>query len=111
MAVSYAGMTLTDSIPVLMALSFANGIAWGFFPILYTVPFLLPGIRPREVAVAVAFTTVMLSAGFLLGPLSTGFLQEATGDLRLALLAVSFTSVSLSVTGVVLRPLATGGEH
>lgn len=111
MAVSYAGMTLTDSIPVLMALSFANGIAWGFFPILYTVPFLLPGIRPREVAVAVAFTTVMLSAGFLLGPLSTGFLQEATGDLRLALLAVSFTSVSLSVTGVVLRPLATGGER
>ena len=111
MALSYAGMTLTDSIPVLMALSFVNGIAWGFFPILYTVPFLLPGIRPREVAVGVAFTTVMISAGFLLGPLGTGFLQEATGDLRSALLAVSFASASLSVNGVFPSPMATRGER
>ena len=63
----------------------------------------------REVAVGVAFTTVMISPGFLLGPLGTGFLQEATGDLRSALLAVSFASASLSVTGVVLHPLATRG--
>ena len=41
-------------IPLLLVLSFINGIAWGFWPILFTVPFHLPGIRPRELSVAVA---------------------------------------------------------
>ena len=106
MALTYVGMTATGSMPLLMASSFANGIAWGFFPILYTVPFLLRGIRPREIAVAVAFLTVMTSLGFLLGPLATGFLQEVT-DLRTALQIVSLSAVSLTVTGMVLRPLST----
>ncbi len=106
MVLTYVGMTITGSMPLLMASSFANGIAWGFFPILYTVPFLLRGIRPREIAVAIAFLTVMTSLGFLLGPLATGFLQEAT-DLRTALQIVSLSAVSLTVAGVVLRPVST----
>jgi len=100
---TYVGMTLTGSIPVLVVLSFLNGITWGFFPILYTVPFHLPGIRPREVAVALAFTTVILSAGTALGPLVTGFLQEALGGLRPALLVISFTCLCLSAAGILLR--------
>ena len=56
LAGSYAAMTLTGSVPLLAALSLLNGIARGFWPILYTVPFHLPGIRPREVAVALALT-------------------------------------------------------
>jgi MFS transporter, Spinster family, sphingosine-1-phosphate transporter len=61
MVVTYVGMTLTSSLPVLFALSFLNGVAWGFWPILFTVSFHLPGIRPREVAVAVSFTMMMSS--------------------------------------------------
>ena len=106
MVITYVGMTATGSIPLLMASSLANGIAWGFFPILYTVPFQLRGIRPREIAVAIAFLTVMTSLGFLLGPLAAGFLQEAT-DLRTALQIVSLSAVSLTVTGMVLRPVST----
>ena len=106
MVLTYVGMTATGSMPLLMAASFANGVAWGFFPILYTVPFQLRGIRPREIAVAIAFLTVMTSLGFLLGPLATGFLQEAT-DLRTALQIVSLSAVSLTVTGIVLRPVST----
>lgn len=105
MALTYIGMTTTGSMPLLMASSFGNGIAWGFFPILYSVPFLLRGIRPREIAVAVAFLTVMTSLGFLLGPLATGFLQEVA-DLRTALQIVSLSAISLTVTGIVLRPLS-----
>ena len=100
---TYVGLTLTDSIPILLLLTFVNGIAWGFWPILHTVPFQLPGIRTREVAVALGFIIAMISTGILLGPLVTGFLQEALGDLRLALLLVSFASLSLSATGIVLR--------
>ena len=101
---TYAGMTLTGSLSILLPLAFLNGIAWGFYPILYTVPFHLPGIRPREVVIAVAATMTMTSVGTGTGPLITGFLQEAFGDLRSALSVVSFTTISLSVAGSVLRP-------
>ena len=89
-----------------LVLAIPHGVAWGFFPILYSVPFQLRGIRPREIAVAIAFLTVMTSLGFLLGPLATGFLQEAI-DLRTALRIVSLSAVSLTVTGMILRPVST----
>ncbi len=103
MCVTYVGMLLTGSIPALMILSFFNGVAWAFFPILITVPFQLPGIQPRQVAVALAFTIMSTSVGTSLGPLITGYLQEATGDLKLSLLLISFASLSLCVSGLTLR--------
>jgi len=103
MAGTYAGMALAGSIPAQLALSFFNGVAWGFFPILITVPFHLPGIRPRAVAVAIAFTIMMTSAGTALGPLITGFLHEGMGSLKFALFAVSFGSLTLCVAGALLR--------
>ncbi|MCH8989984.1 MAG: hypothetical protein IIA92_14425, partial [Chloroflexi bacterium] len=77
--------------------------AWAFFPILVTVPFHLPRIRPRELAVAFTFTMMMTSVGTSLGPLITGFMQEAFDDLKLALFVISFTSVSLVLAGSTLR--------
>ena len=97
------GMVLTGSVPALFVLSFFNGVAWAFFPILVTVPFHLPGIRPRELAVAFAFTMMMTSVGTSLGPLFTGLLQEALSDLKTALFLLSFTSVSLILAGSTLR--------
>ncbi len=82
MPVTYLGMIMTGSIPILMVLTLLNGVAWGFWPILFTVPFYLPGIRPRQVAVAVAFTMMMSSVGIALGPLAAGLLQQALGDLQ-----------------------------
>ena len=97
------GMVLTGSVPALFVLSFFNGVAWAFFPILVTVPFHLPGIRPGELAVAFAFTMMMTSVGTSLGPLITGFLQEALDDLKMALFLISFTSISLVIAGGTLR--------
>ena len=103
MIATYVGMLMTGSIPVLFILNFLNGVAWGFFPILVTVPFHLPGIRPREVAVALAFTVMTTSVGSSLGPLITGYIQEPLGGLKLSLLLVSFASVSLCIAGLTLR--------
>ena len=97
------GMVLTGSLPALFVLSFFNGVAWAFFPILVTVPFHLPGIRPRELAVAFAFTMMMTSVGTSLGPLFTGYLQEGLDDLKMALFLISFTSISLILAGSTLR--------
>ena len=103
MVVSYLGLIYTDSVPLLILSTLLNGVAWGFFPILYTVPFMLVGVRSREVAIGVSFLTVALSAGSVLGPLATGFIQEALEDLRMALLFVSFAGLSLSGAGIMLR--------
>ena len=103
MAAGYMGMTLTDSIPALLALSFLSGVAAGAFPILWTVPFLLPGIRPREVAVASGVLVVVSAVGIIIGPLMTGFLQEQLDDLRLSLMIISFGALSMSVAGLLLR--------
>ena len=103
MAATFMAMTLTGSIPILLVLTFVNGIAWGFWPVLYSVPFHLPGIRPREVAVGLAFIQMSSSAGITLGPLATGLLQQATDDLGLSLAIVSFASLSLCVAGLVMK--------
>ena len=97
------GLVLTGSVPALFVLSFFNGVAWAFFPILVTIPFHLPGIKPRELAVAFAFTMMMTSVGTSLGPLFTGYLQEGLDDLKMALFLISFTSISLILAGSTLR--------
>jgi len=100
---SNVGMVLTGSVPALFILSFFNGVAWAFFPILITVPFHLPGIRPQELALAFTFTMMMTSVGTSMGPLITGFLQEYFDDLKMALFLISFTSVTLVIAGGTLR--------
>ena len=103
MAGSYFVMTLTGSLPLLLVLALINGMAFGFWPVLSTVPFQLPGISPREAAVAVAFTMTMTATGATLGPLVAGFLQDALGNLRLTLAIISFAALSLSVAGLLLK--------
>jgi cyanate permease len=110
MPCTLVGMTLTGSIPILVFLSILNGVALGFWPVLYSVPFQLPGIRPREVAVALAFTMMMSSVGTALGPLLTGLLQETLGDLQLSLSIISFAPLLLFGAGVLLR-LGTEPRH
>jgi MFS family permease len=101
---TYLGMTLTGSLPLILVLALFNGIAWGFYPVLYTVPFHLPGIKPREIVVAVAATMTMTAIGTGTGPLVAGLLQEALGDLGQALFIIGFATLSLSVAGTMLRP-------
>ena len=108
LAGTFIGFTMTDSIPVLVVLALFNGVAWGFWPLVTTVPYMLPGVRPREVAVGVAFMHVMISSGTAVGSLVTGLLQEALGDLRLSLLIVGFAPLSLTIAATLLRPGTVG---
>lgn len=100
---TFVGMTLTGSMPALLVLSLVNGIGSGFFPILYTVPFLLPGIRPREVAVGSSFLTMCMSAGGVIGPLLAGYIEESAGSLRAGLVVCSLLSIALTIAGLTLR--------
>ena len=99
---SFLGMILFSSVPFIFLMAVINGIAWTFFPILITVPFNLRGIQPRQLAVAFSFVMMLISAGQAMGPLFIGFLEEATGDLRLAMFIASFTPLSLVAAGAAL---------
>ena len=104
MVVTYIAITHTGSLAALVPLSILNGVAWGTWPLLMTIPFRLPGIRPREVAMAISFIMMMISGGSAVGPLIAGFLQEALNDLRLSLFIISFGGMTISLAGVFLRP-------
>ncbi len=99
---SFLGMILTGSVPMIYAMAMINGVAWTFFPILITVPFHLRGIQPRQLAVAFSFTMMMISIGQAMGPLFIGFLEEATGNLKLAMFIASFTPLTLLLAGTTL---------
>ncbi len=102
MAATYLAMLFAQSTPLLMLASAANGATWGYYPLLSSVPFYLPGIRPREVAIAVSLLMTAATAGTFVGPVVAGVLQDRTGDLRLALAAFSFTPLLLSACGMLL---------
>ena len=109
MASTYAAMTLTGNTSLVVLLNFLNGVAWGFWPILYTVPFHLRGIQPMQVPVALAFTLTMVSMGTTLGPLVTGFMQEAFDGPKWPLFIVGFSPLTLTLAGTLL-PTLTGGR-
>ncbi len=102
MAGSFLGMVLFRSVPVIFLMAIINGVAWTFFPILITVPFNLRGIQPRQLAVAFSFVMMLISTGQAMGPLFIGFLEEATGNLKLAMFIASFTPLSLVAAGATL---------
>ena len=102
-AVTFAGMTYTDDYRLLLTLGVINGLAWGFFPILYMVPYHLDDIRPREIAVAVALVWTVASVGATVGPYLTGYIQELTGDLRLSLRIMSISPLTILIAGVLLN--------
>ena len=100
---SFLGMILSGSVVTIYAMSIINGVAWTFFPILITVPFNLRSIQPRQLAVAFSFVMMLTSTGQALGPLFIGFLEEATGNLMLAMFIASFTPLSLVIAGTTLN--------
>ncbi|MEE9198376.1 MAG: MFS transporter [Dehalococcoidia bacterium] len=106
---SAVGLVLTGSIPLLVFLAIFHGIGFSFVPIIWTVPFELPGIKPREIAVASGLIEMALRGGGVVGPILAGFLHEATGDLSLALVVTSLCG--LSIVAVALMRFGKGYER
>jgi len=100
---TYGTMTLVDSYNWLILLALANGLAWGFFPLLYMVPFHIKDIKPREIAVSVATVMTMASIGSAIGPTLTGYLQESLGSLETSLRYISIAPMTLLIAGILLR--------
>lgn len=83
------GLLLTDYPPLVLVLTCAQGLAWGFVPLITAAPYHLPGIVGRQAVVAVTLMGWMGNVGPLLGPGVTGVLAQAVGSMAVALGVIS----------------------
>ena len=111
MVVAYLGMVLTDSIPLLIAITLVSGLAQGYWPVLNSIPFYLPGIRPRESAVALSFMMTLGTLGVATGPVMVGTLQDRFGDLRLAMIIISFAPLLLVICSSLIHIRTDQGDE
>ncbi len=101
-ALGAVGMASTGSIPWLIGFAAIHGIGFSLVPFVWTLPYRFPGFGSREIAVAMGFIETCLLTGGAIGPALTGFIQESTEDLQLALLISSAFSGAIVVAGLVL---------
>ena len=102
MAATQAGFLWTGSFGLLVLITAVNGVAWAYFPITLSIPFQLPGIKPREIATAIGLLETAVWTGALIGPILTGVIEEYTMDPRLALMVTALMPVSLSISAMLL---------
>ncbi len=95
------GVLFSHSFPVLATLWFLWGLAELYYPVIMTIPYELPGIKPQGVVLATAFVFTVFTAGSGLGPLLAGHVAEAIG-LEKALLVTCFFPLLLFVAGLLI---------
>ena len=99
---AHAALLHVRSTPGVLGLAVSKGASLSYWPVMETIVFQLPGIKPRELAAGMALVETMILLGDVVGPLLIGFLQEATGDLRFALLVTTFGPFLLVLSAVLL---------
>ena len=101
-SVTTIALLYSGSFPVLVVISLLHGLSFTFFPVIFTIPFQLKGIRTREIAVAMGFLRSALMIGAMGGPIVAGVLHELTDDRRLALTIVGLAGLTLSISAFFL---------
>jgi len=104
------GVLFSHSFPVLATLWFLWGLAELYYPVIMTIPYELPGIKPQGVVLATAFVVTVFTAGSGLGPLLAGHAAEAIG-LRNALLVTCFFPLLLFVAGLLIMETGPRAGH
>lgn len=96
------GMAWFDSIPMLMTFALLHGIGFALVPFVWTLPYRIQGFGARDIAVGIGFIETCLLAGGAIGPAMTGVIQDATGDLRLAMLIAASCTAAIALAGLVV---------
>ncbi len=89
------------SFPVLAVLWFLWGMAELYFPVIMTIPYELPSIKPQEVVLSTAVIVTIFTAGSGLGPLFAGQVANVIG-LEKALLVTCFFPFLLFIVGLLI---------
>ena len=104
------GVLFSHSFPVLALLWFLWGLAELYYPVIMTIPYELPGIKPQGVVLATAFVVTVFTAGSGLGPLLAGHAANAIG-LEKALLVTCFFPLLLFVAGLLIVETGPRAGH
>lgn len=102
---THMALLFTDSEILVVLINIFRGFSICYFPVIVTMAYQLPGIRPREVAVGLAFIYSVMNAGAGLGPLVVGGIVQVTGNLQAALFVTTFFSLSLVISALLLKPM------
>jgi predicted MFS family arabinose efflux permease len=102
------GILFSHSFASLAVLWFFWGVAELYFPVIITIPYELPGIKPQEVAVATGIVYAIYTGGSGLGPLIGGYLAAALGSLERALMIICIFPVLLLITGLIMKETGPG---
>lgn len=104
------GILFSDSFVMIAILWTLWGVSETYFPIIMTIPYELPGIKPKEVAVAGAFVLAVFTAGAALGPIMAGHVADAFGSLKLALGITCVFPFLLVIAGLLIRETGPRGR-
>ena len=107
MAGSLVGMTLTTHMGLLAVFALLAGASWAFIPIAFSIPFEIPGIQPREVAVGSTMIVTLLLVGGVIGPIMGGALSDTTGSLHVALVVCGLMPLTLVLFPAFVRRQAS----
>ena len=103
--VTHMALLFTDSEILVVLINVFRGFSICYFPVIVTMAYQLPGIRPREVAVGLAFIYTVMNAGAGVGPLVVGGIVQVTGNLQAALFVTTFFSLTLVASALILKPM------
>ena len=98
MTVTCVGLLYTTDFWVLLAFMVGFGVSWGYIPLVLALPFEIPRISQREIAVASALLTMLFLAGGIVGPVVVGTISDLTGSTRTALLVGALTPIGIIVS-------------
>lgn len=102
---SHMALLFTGSEALVVLINVFRGLSICYFPVIVTMAYQLPGIRPREVAVGLAFIYTVMNAGAGLGPLVVGGIVQVTGNLQAALFVTTFFPLTLVASALLLKPM------
>lgn len=86
------------------------GLSEMYFPIIMTIPYELPGIKPQQVAVATAFVLAVFTAGASLGPIMAAHIADAFGSLKLALAITCIFPFLIVIAGLLIPETGPRGR-
>ena len=101
---THMALLFTGSEALVVLINIFRGFSICYFPVIVTMVYQLPGIRPREVAIGLAFIYTVMNMGAALGPLVVGGIVEVTGDLQAALFVTTLFPLTLLVAALLLKP-------
>ena len=105
------GMNSSTTVPILWTFTALHGVGFSFVSLIWTVPFEIPGVTHRQIAVASGFIEGVGRLGGVLGPAFVGIAWDATGDRVWPMVISSFFGLTMVAAGLLLfRDRAQAGE-